>query len=248
MEQGGKIDQETRGWDDIKQKTIAQRSKEQAHDYRYFPEPDLPPLTKEGFDIEKIKSEIPELPNAKRKRFLEQYKVSQVMIGMLIDDREMSNYFEQAVSELEADEQEEINFEKIKLILNYLSTDLRGLLMAKGIGFSESKINPENFADLIDMIAKKEISSRVAKDLMIRMIDTGLDPREIVKTESLGQISDEAGLHELVLKILKENPKAADDLRSGKEQAVMFLIGKAMAALKGRGNPEVLKKLFRENI
>ncbi len=248
LEEGGKVNQETRGWDDIKQKTIAQRSKEQAHDYRYFPEPDLPPFTKSGFDIEKLKLEIPELPEAKRKRFAEQYKISQDMLGMLIDDREMSNYFEQAVSELEGDEQEEINSEKIKLTLNYLSTDLRGLLMAKGIGFSESKVDPENFADLIDMIAKKEISSRVAKDLIVRMIDTGLDPREIVKTESLGQISDEAGLHELVVKILKENPKAAGDLKSGKDQAVMFLIGKAMAALKGRGNPEVLKKLFKENI
>jgi aspartyl-tRNA(Asn)/glutamyl-tRNA(Gln) amidotransferase subunit B len=248
LEEGGKVDQETRGWDDIKQKTMPQRSKEQAHDYRYFPEPDLPPLTKEGFDIEKLRLEIPELPNAKRKRFAEEYGLSGDQMNILIENREMSNFFEYAVSELEEEEQKEANMEKIKLILNYLSSDLRGLLMAKGMNFDQSKITPENFADLIEMIAGKEISSRVAKDLIIRMLDTGSDPREIVKNEGLGQISDEAGLHDLVVKILKDNPKAAADLKGGKDQAVMFLIGKAMASLKGRGNPETLKKLFKDNV
>jgi aspartyl-tRNA(Asn)/glutamyl-tRNA(Gln) amidotransferase subunit B len=248
LEEGGAVYQETRGWDDIKQKTIPQRSKEQAHDYRYFPEPDLPPLTKDGFDIEKLRLEIPELPNAKRKRFGEQFGLSLEQMNILIEDKEMSNFFEQAVSELEEEEQKEVGTEKVKLILNYLVSDLRGLLAAKGMNFDESKITPENFADLIEMISKKEISSRVAKDLIVRMLDTGSDPREIVKNEGLGQISDEAGLHDLVIKILKENPKATADLKSGKEQAVMFLIGKAMAALKGRGNPEILKKLFKENV
>jgi aspartyl-tRNA(Asn)/glutamyl-tRNA(Gln) amidotransferase subunit B len=169
-------------------------------------------------------------------------------MNVLIQDREMSNYFEQAISELEADEQKEASAEKVRLILNYLTSDVRGALMARGVSFNASKITPENLADLIDMIFKKEISSRVAKDLIIRMIDTGLDPREIVKNEGLLQISDEAGLNELVVKIIKENPKPVEDYRNGKEQAVMFLIGKAMAALKGRSNPEVLKKLFKETI
>jgi len=248
IDNGGKIVQETLGWDDTKKQTISQRSKEEAHDYRYFPEPDLPPLTRDGFEIEKLKLEIPELPNAKRKRFSDQYRLSLEQMSILIEDKEMSDFFEQAVSELEGDIQGDAGAERVKLILNYLSSDLRGLLIAKGIGFDQSKITPENFADLIDMIFNKEISSRVAKDLMVRMIDTGLDPREIVKNEGLNQISDEAGLSELVSKIIKENPKPVEDYKNGKEQAVMFLIGKAMAALKGRGNPGVLKKMFKDGI
>jgi len=248
LESGGAVKQETRGWDDQKKITISQRSKEDSHDYRYFPEPDLPTLTRDGFEVERLRLEVPELPNAKRKRFGEQFGLSLEQMNVLIQDREMSNYFEQAISELEADEQKEASAEKVRLILNYLTSDVRGALMARGVSFNASKITPENLADLIDMIFKKEISSRVAKDLIIRMIDTGLDPREIVKNEGLLQISDEAGLNELVVKIIKENPKPVEDYRNGKEQAVMFLIGKAMAALKGRSNPEVLKKLFKETI
>jgi len=207
LESGGAVKQETRGWDDQKKITISQRSKEDSHDYRYFPEPDLPTLTRDGFEVERLRLEVPELPNAKRKRFGEQFGLSLEQMNVLIQDREMSNYFEQAISELEADEQKEASAEKVRLILNYLTSDVRGALMARGVSFNASKITPENLADLIDMIFKKEISSRVAKDLIIRMIDTGLDPREIVKNEGLLQISDEAGLNELVVKIIKENPK-----------------------------------------
>ncbi|MBU4348004.1 Asp-tRNA(Asn)/Glu-tRNA(Gln) amidotransferase subunit GatB [Patescibacteria group bacterium] len=243
-----KIIHETRGWDDIKQKTFSQRSKEEAQDYRYFPEPDLPPLTKDGFDIEGLSKSIPELPIEKRARFNKQYDLSPDQISILIEDKKMSDYFEQSLSELEADNQKKANLEKIKLIFNYLSSDLRGLLIIKGVGFDECKITPENFADLIDMIIKKEITSRVAKDLLVKILETGSDPRDIVSQEGLGQISDEAGLKDLVIKIIEENPKAVDDYRKGKIQVVMFLIGKTMAILKGRGNPDILKKLFKENI
>jgi len=248
LDSGEMVKQETRGWDDVKKITVPQRSKEESHDYRYFPEPDLPTLTKDGFEVERLRSEIPELPNAKRKRFGEQFGHSLEQMSVLIQDREMSNYFEQTISELEEEQQKEINLEKVKLILNYLTSDIKGALMIKGIGLNQSKLTPENLADLINMISKKEISSRVAKDLIVRMIDTGLDPREIVKNEGLGQISDEAGLHDLVAKIIKENSKPVEDYKNGKEQAIMFLIGRAMATLKGRSNPEVLKKLFREAI
>jgi len=246
LESGEAIKQETRGWDDTMKMTIAQRSKEESHDYRYFPEPDLPPLTKDGFETERLKLEIPELPNAKRKRFSEQFGLSLEQMNVLIQDREMSNYFEQAISELEADEQKKANLEKVKLILNYLTSDVKGALMVKGIGLNQSKLTAENFADLIDMISKKEISSRVAKDLIVRMIDIGLDPREIVKNEGLNQISDEGGLEETVKKIISINPKAVEDYRAGKTNALQFLVGKAMAELKGRGNPGVLRALFDE--
>ena len=246
LEGGGKINQETRGWDDAKKLTISQRSKEESHDYRYFPEPDLPPLTKDGFNVEKLRLEIPELPNAKRKRFGEEFGLSLEQMNVLIQDREMSNYFEQAVSELESDNQKEANADRVKLILNYLTSDIKGALMTKGISLNQSKLAAENFADLVDMIFKKEISSRVAKDLIVRMIDTGLDPREIVKSEGLNQISDEGGLEETVKKIIFANPKAVEDYKAGKTNALQFLVGKAMAELKGRGNPGVLRTLFDE--
>jgi len=259
LEGGGKINQETRGWDDAKKLTISQRSKEESHDYRYFPEPDLPPLTRDGFsaplsgarpasgwNVEKLRLEIPELPNAKRKRFGEEFGLSLEQMNVLIQDREMSNYFEQAVSELESDNQKEANADRVKLILNYLTSDIKGALMTKGISLNQSKLAAENFADLVDMIFKKEISSRVAKDLIVRMIDTGLDPREIVKSEGLNQISDEGGLEETVKKIIFANPKAVEDYKAGKTNALQFLVGKAMAELKGRGNPGVLRTLFDE--
>ena len=246
LEEGGRVDQETRGWDDIKQKTVPQRSKEQAHDYRYFPEPDLPPLTKAGFDVEALRSEIPELPNGKRARFTQEYGLNPEQMNILIEDKDMSEYFEQALSELEGDEQISANQEKIKLTLNYLTSDLRGLLMAKNADFDDCKITPENFADLMDMVVKKEINSRVAKDLLVKMLDSGADPREIVKNEELSQVSDGEELEPIVSSVIAANPKAVEDYKKGKSAALQFLFGKSMAALKGRGNPEALKSLLEK--
>jgi aspartyl-tRNA(Asn)/glutamyl-tRNA(Gln) amidotransferase subunit B len=245
---GDKIKQETRGWNDAKQITESQRSKEESHDYRYFPEPDLPSLTKDGFDVEKLKLEIPELPNDKRKRFSDQYKLSAEQMNVLIEDKEMSDYFEQSVSELESDDKENINQDKVKLLLNYLTSDLRGLLISQKKNFEQSKITSENFADLIDMIFKKEITSRVAKDLLVKMMDSGLDPRALVEQEGLGQVSDELELVLIVKKIIDENPTAVADYKKGKTNALQFLVGKAMAILRGRGNPEVLRSLLEKKL
>lgn len=264
LESGEKVDHETRGWDDAKQKTLSQRSKEQAHDYRYFPEPDLPPLTKDGFDIEKLRLEIPELPDAKRQRFEKEYGLAAEQMNILIEDKKMSDYFEEALSELGEEEQKEADKERIKLTLNYLTSDLKGILMAKntrpvksdevgtkqfnGVNFGNCKITPENFADLIEMIVKKEINSRVAKDLLVKMLDTGSDPKEIVKNEGLGQVSGEAELESVIKDIINANPKAIEDYKKGKSNALQFLVGKSMAALKGRGNPEILRRLIENKL
>lgn len=248
LEAGETVAQETRGWDDAKQITVSQRSKEESHDYRYFPEPDLPPLTKDGFDIHALRLEIPELPNAKRQRFANQFGFTLEQMSILIDDREMANFFEQAVSELEEEEQKEINLEKAKLILNYLSSDLRGLLITRNLSIATIKITPENFADLIEMLVKKEINSRVAKDLLVKMLDTGADPRDIVKNEGLGQVSGGAELENVIKAVIEANPKAIEDYRKGKSNALQFLVGKCMAALKGRGNPEVIRGLLEKNL
>lgn len=260
LDSGGKVTQETRGWDDTHHKTISQRLKESAHDYRYFPEPDLPPLDMSKFNLQAIKLEIPELPQAKRQRFVKEYGLSPEQVEILAESRATAEYFEEAVSELAAaalekgeprpdgrDDKKDIG-EKTKLLFNYYTSDLRGLMMEAGIGLGELKIDPENFADLIELVYTKQISSRSAKDVLKRMMETGLDPADIVKDEGLAQVSDEGRLQEVAKQIIAANPAAVADYKKGKENALQFLVGKAMAQLKGAGNPEALKKLFKELI
>ena len=246
LDKGEKIKQETRGWDDVKKHTVSQRSKEEAHDYRYFPEPDLPPLdltpSVGGFDLEKLKIEIPELPEAKRERFIKEYNLEPQQAEILISDRHLAEYFEESVSELT----EEIGDKNrnIQLLFNYLSSDIKGLMNEQKVGIKELNITPENFSDLIVLISKSEISSRSAKDILREMFLTGFDPRQIIEQKGLKQISDEESLKKIIEEIIKENPKAIEDYKKGKENALQFLIGCAMAKLKGKGNPDILRKLF----
>lgn len=244
LESGKKIVQETRGWDDVKRVTVSQRSKEEAHDYRYFPEPDLPPLAlHEAFDIEDIKRHLPELPQAKRARFVKEYGLSVDGADTLVDDRAWAEYFEETTSELG----EKVTGDKQKaqqLAFNYLTSDMRGMLSVVGGDIKASKITPENFADLVVLIIEGKISSRSAKDMLVKMNETGADPKELVAKEGFVQVSDESALEELARKIIAENPKAIADVKKGKGGAIQFLVGKAMAALRGRGNPQKLQEIF----
>ena len=244
LEKGEKIFQETRGWDDVKKRTVSQRLKEESHDYRYFPEPDLPPMDLKEFDLESLKIEIPELPAEKRKRFIKEYGLSEGQVEALIEDRGMAKFFEESVSESEAEEGEK----NIKLFFNYLTSDLRGLMVEQKIAFDELKITPENFADLIVLIAKGDLSSRMAKDILKEMSLTGLDPNKIIEKGGLKQISGDDELRPTLEKIVKENPEAILNYKNGKETALQFLIGQAMAKLKGRGNPDALKKILEKLI
>ncbi|TSC82627.1 MAG: aspartyl-tRNA(Asn)/glutamyl-tRNA (Gln) amidotransferase subunit B, partial [Parcubacteria group bacterium Gr01-1014_19] len=245
LSSGKKVVQETRGWDDAHKKTVSQRVKEEAHDYRYFPEPDLPPLDLAGFDLKKLKMEIPELPHIKRQRFAKEYDLTPEQAEILVIERATAQFFEETISEL-AEEGGVAQPDQIKLAFNYLNSDLRGLLIEKGMGIAECKVDPENFSDLIILVAEKKVSSRAAKDILVKMLETGLDPREIMKSENLSQVSDESSLRPLAEKIVSENPKAVEDFKKGKENALQFLLGKAMASLKGAGNPAVLQKIFHD--
>ncbi|MEK7593097.1 MAG: Asp-tRNA(Asn)/Glu-tRNA(Gln) amidotransferase subunit GatB [Patescibacteria group bacterium] len=246
LESGKKVIHETRGWDEIKKKTEHQRLKEESHDYRYFPEPDLPILDSTNFNLEKLKVEVPELPAQKRERFKKEYDLKLEQAEILVQERDLSKYFEESVSEL----LEEIKGEPkaIGLLFNYLSSDLKGLMNEQGIAVKDLKITPENFADLVVLIVNGEISSRVAKDVLREMNATGLDPREIVKEKGLEQVSDEGEIKKVIIEIIGKNQKAAEDYKKGKEAVLQFLIGQAMVKLKGRGNPEILKKIFKETI
>ena len=244
IEAGKKIIQETRGWDDVKRITVSQRSKEEAHDYRYFPEPDLPPLAlHEAFDIEDIKRHLPELPQEKRERFVKEYGLSKEGADSLVDDRAWAEYFEEAVSELG----EKVSGDKSKaqqLAFNYLTSDLRGILVDVGSDIKKTKITPENFADLVVLICDGKISSRSAKDMLVKMHEGGADPKELLANEGFAQVSDDAALEELAKKIIAEHPKAVEDVKKGKGGAIQFLVGKAMASLRGRGNPQKLQEIF----
>ncbi|MDO8585046.1 MAG: Asp-tRNA(Asn)/Glu-tRNA(Gln) amidotransferase subunit GatB [bacterium] len=242
---GGKIIQETRGWDENKKETFSQRIKEEAHDYRYFPEPDLPQLvmSESGIDVVALKKEIPELPMAKRDRFMAEYALLHDQADALVAERANADYFEQAVSELETEEGGKRS-EAVKLLYNYFSSDFWGLLKELGIPLAASKITPENFADLIMLLATNKISSRSAKDLLRKMNETGSDPRELVKTGGLEQISDTASLEPIAQKVMEENPKVVADYKKGKTAAIQSLIGKTIGATSGKANPSVVKEIF----
>ncbi len=250
---GDKIEQETRGWDDSKQKTFLQRKKEEAHDYRYFPEPDLLPLNltkKEDFDLEALRSSLPELPWQKRERMAKEYNLKGDALLMAVRDNGLADFLEKSVSELLEWAKDSILKEKdlIKLAVNYITSDLQALVKEKESSFSELLITPENFAELIKMLAKNEISSRGAKNALSKMFLSGGDPSEIVESGGLKQIDDESQLENSVKKAIKANPKAVADFKKGKQQSLQFLIGQIMRETKGAANPEVIRSLLTKII
>lgn len=249
LERGEEVKQETRGWDDVKEITISQRLKESAHDYRYFPEPDLPPLhltKEEGFDIDAQKAEIPELPAAKRERFTKEYGLSKKMVTFFVEDRAFAAFYEEASSELkEWMGGDENGFKKTSVILgNYLTSDLQNLLTQKSADVSNMRITPENMAELIKMIYNNEISSRAAKDILAQMFADGSDPSIIVQEGGLKQVSNADALEVTVKKIIEENPKPAEDYKAGKEVALQVLVGKVMKETKGAANPKVVREIL----
>ena len=240
LQEGGKIIQETRGWNETKKMTESQRSKESAHDYRYFPEPDLPPLDLKNWDIEDMRRHLPELPNAKRERLAEEYGLNPQQIEILIEDRNLAEYFEEAASELKT----KLPVESYQLLVNYLASDLKGLMQERETSFENLKINPEEFAHLIALVAEGKLSSRLAKDLLIKMFDTGEDPETLMRSEGISLISDGEELAGIVRGIIEKNPKAASDYKKGKSEALQFLIGQAMAKTKGQANPDKLREII----
>ena len=251
LEEGGKVEQETRGWDETKRKTESQRSKEHAHDYRYFPEPDLPPFETAKFNPEDLRAHLPELPRAKQARFVGEFGLTEAQAGALIEDKRLAEYFEEAASELaERDETNASRLDKSEqeLLFNYLTSDLAGLLNETGISLTECKVNPAELAALVDMIVDGHIMSRQAKDILRKMFTTGESAETILNAEGLHTVSDEAELMTIIVSVIADNESAAADYRKGKVASLQFLVGKAMGKLKGRGNPETLKKLFAETL
>jgi len=244
---GEDVVQETRGWDEKKQTTKSQREKEEAHDYRYLPEPDLPPLNLTKSDlinVEDLKSEIPELPAQKRVRFPQEYNITPDQAALLVENPRAAQFFEEAVSEIKTEDVRGC----CEHLFNYLTSDLYGLIKEQGITFDELKITPENFADLVALVQKGDLTSRMAKDLIPKMQETGDDPRTIMKAHGIQQIAREDIIQNAAEKVLQANKKAVEDYKNGKETALKFLIGKTMAELKGQGNPQIIEKVLTKTL
>ncbi len=241
---GEKISQETRGWNEAKQKTVSQRSKEDAHDYRYFPEPDLPPFETKEFGIEALRDSLPELPAQKRERFKKEFGLDGKQTEILVGDPGAAGFFEEAVSELGEGSEGSIRPEGNLPIFNFLTSDLRGLMNLSGTTFADLKIMPEHLAYLVALLSGEKITTRQAKDMLAKMFETGADPEEIMKSENIGVTSNADEIEAVVVAVIAENEAAVEDYKKGKTASLQFLIGKAMGKLKGRARPEALKEIF----
>jgi len=248
LEKGEKIIQETRGWDDIKGITVSQRVKEEAHDYRYFPEPDLPGLHFGKKEIDEIKAEIPELPHKRRIRLIREYEIDGKNTEILVYNKSLGEYFEKTISEFDPKLSREKLSKVIKLTANYLISDLQGLLKGVGVLDKSFLITPENFADFIDLIYEGKISSKIAKMVLEEMFKTGADPSHIIEEKGLIQISDEHEIEKIIKEVVTKNPKVVQDYKSGKENAFQYLIGQIMAATKGKANPKILGEILNKTL
>ncbi len=249
LETGEKVVQETRGWHDKKEITFSQREKEEAHDYRYFPEPDLPPLHFEKTFVEEIKGTLPELPEGKRQRFKREYGLEDA--ELFISNKDFSEYFEKVASEIDewVDQKNKRELqEAIKLASNYLTSDVRGLLGEKTFSEKDFKITPENFAEFVKMIHKKEISSKVAKMVLTEMFNTGGDPSTIVEDNNWKQMNDSGQLEAVIKEVIAKNPKALADYQGGNKNALQFLAGQVMGVTRGTANPQQVRELLEKSL
>jgi len=238
IESGDGVVQETRGWDDVRNVTVPMRSKEYAHDYRYFPEPDLVPLVIDEDWKERIRAELPELPAARRARFIEQYGLPDYDARVLTADKATADYYELCAAAAPDK----------KGASNWVMVELQGLLNETDTGISMSPVTAENLAGLLNLVDKGTISGKMAKDVFKEMYATGGTAETIVEKKGLSQISDRDALAEIVDRVIADNPEPVERYRSGNKKALGFLIGQVMQATKGKANPQMLNELFREKL
>ena len=248
LEKGKKVIQETRGWDEVRGITVSQREKEFAQDYRYFPEPDLPPLHITPDIINEIKAEIPELPQNKRERLVKEYNLDEKSVEIFVSNKDLGEYFEKVISEFAPNLAKDNLSKLIKLASNYIITDLQGLLKSASISGEDFLITPENFAEFITLISEGKISSKIAKMVLEEMFKTGADPLHIIEEKGLTQITNEAEIEKIVKEVISENQKAVEDFKKGKINTLQFLIGQVMAITKGKANPEIVNKILKETL
>ncbi|NOY98231.1 MAG: Asp-tRNA(Asn)/Glu-tRNA(Gln) amidotransferase subunit GatB [Chloroflexi bacterium] len=234
LEAGGTVEQETLGWDEVHGTTYSQRSKEDAHDYRYFPEPDLPPLIVEDAWVEKVRAELPELPMAKRRRFTEQYGLSAYDANLLVAERAVADYFERTVAAAGS--------VPAKSAANWVTGELFALMKQAGVTVEALRVSPSALAGLVTMVSRGEINQNTGKDVLAEMFESGRDAAEIVEARGLRQVSDETLIADLVKQVLDENPAEVSSYRSGKTGLANWLFGQVMKKARGRANPQVVRQ------
>ncbi len=234
---GQKVVQETRTFDPSTALTHPMRSKEEAEDYRYFPDPDLLPLVVPVEWIEEIKRTMPELPEERFQRFVKDYSLDEYSARVLTDNKELGDFFEDALKHYNKEP---------KLVANWLLNDLLGNLSEVGKDIEDSPVSPKGLAELVRLIKEGTLSSKLAKEVLKEMVATGKGPNEVVEEKGLKQVSDEGQIRAFIEEVLKENPKEVERYRSGEEKVFGFLVGQVMKKAKGKANPQVVNKLLRE--
>ncbi len=234
---GERVIQETRLWDADKNITTSMRTKEEAHDYRYFPEPDLVPFTEGGLTSQ-LKKTIPELPHKKAERFKKEFGLSDYDNGVLVSDKATAEYFEECTR----------IYDKPKIAANWIMGDVMAQLKEKNIGINELGVSPKSLISLLKMIDDATISGKIAKDVLIEMIDTKKSPQEIIESKGLKQITDTSELERLVKKVLEAEAKSVKDYKGGKKNALTFIVGQVMKETKGKANPAIVNEILKKTL
>jgi aspartyl-tRNA(Asn)/glutamyl-tRNA(Gln) amidotransferase subunit B len=255
LDAGEEIVQETRGWNENKKQTFSQRIKEGSADYRYFPEPDLPPLRLEDAELDVT---LPELPQQRRERFAKEYGLPEKDTEIFVVNKVLGDYYEKVVSELASwerlghiDKPADLDHKKLsKLASNYLITELQKIYRERELNFDVDGINitPENFAEFIFRTHSGEVSSSGAQALLKEMFETGKDPSDIISEKDLGQVSDSEELSKAVQEVISENEKSVEDYKKGNENAIQFLVGQMMKKTKGKANPQLARELLEKEL
>ena len=238
IENGGTIKQQTLRWDDVSGKTFSMRDKENADDYRYFPEPDLVAIKLSDEYIENIRRNLPEMPESRKQRYLQEYKLSEKDAGIITSSKYLSDLFEKA-SEI---------CKNHKAVNNWIISDISRILNEKEMEANEIPFTAEHLAHLVQLIDKGTISSSIGKKVIEELFENPKDPEEIIKEKGWIQISDEGAIKEVVTKILEANPQSVADFKAGKDKALGFLVGQAMKETRGQANPQMLNKMFLEEL
>jgi len=235
LKKGKTIAQETRLWNVEQNKTLLMRAKEESHDYRYFPEPDLVPFAVEKERVKRIKDSLPELPAQRKKRFMTDYKLSEYDSSVLTSNKKMADYLEECLK----------SHNNPKALANWIMGDISSELNKRKIDISTLGLKPAGLVSLLKMIDQGEISGKIAKDVLAQAIETGSPPEKIVKSRGLAQIKDTDTLEKIIKEVISKNEKSVSDYKSGKSNAVMFLVGQVMKQTKGKANPQLVNKLLK---
>lgn len=237
LENGGKIDQETRLFDALNGETRTMRSKEDAMDYRYFPDPDLPPLVLTKEFVDEIKKTLPELPAAKKERYIKELGIPEYDAGVITADGEIAQYFEKLIAHHEP-----------KICVTWLTVELFARMNKLGIKFEDLKVTAEKLNGLLDLIKSGEISGKIAKDVLDVMVESGEDAAKIVESKGLKQVSDTGAIEKIIDEVIAKNPQMLADYKSGKEKLFGFFVGQVMKESKGQANPAMVNDLLKAKL